>query len=262
MSSTIGSQPSPTRLVLFDIDGTLLTSAGLAGRIFTDILAEVVGRPVALDGYSMAGKTDPRIVRDLLERAGLEATRIDETIAAVLDRYVERFAPVIAASPRPRLFPGIRELVTRLADNPQVVLGLLTGNIERGAVLKLERFGLRRFFRLGAYGSDSEDRRALVKVAVERAAALTGRRFEGRDVVVIGDTPRDIDCGRAAGAFTVAVGTGPIPVSELAAHEPDVLFEDFSDVDSVVEAILGNPLVDGGSGGVPTRRGRPRGGAS
>lgn len=260
MSANIRSEPSPTRLVLFDIDGTLLTSAGLAGSIFTEILAEVVGRPVELDGYSMAGKTDPRIVRDLLERAGLEAGEIDETIGRVLDRYIDRFGPVLAGSPRPRLFPGVRELVTRLAGNPRVVLGLLTGNIERGAALKLERFGLREFFRLGAYGSDSEDRRALVKVAVERAEVLTGRRFTGRDVVVVGDTPRDIDCGRAAGAFTVAVGTGPIPVSELAAHAPDVLFADFSDVDSVIEAMVGARVMEEerGEGSRPGRRGEPQ----
>jgi phosphoglycolate phosphatase-like HAD superfamily hydrolase len=241
VNSTTDSRSTPIRLVLFDIDGTLLTSAGLAGGIFAEILADVVGRPVPMDGYSMAGKTDPRITRDLLERAGFTAPVIDRVIDEVLDLYIERFRLVIASSSRPRLFPGVRELLTRLAGSPLVLLGLLTGNIERGAALKLERFELRHFFRLGAYGSDCEDRRALVGVAVERAEALSGRRFEGRDIVVVGDTPRDIDCGRVAGAFTVAVATGVIPLDELARHEPDALFTDFSDVDSVIETIIHAP---------------------
>ena len=236
MSST---SIQPTRLALFDIDGTLLTSAGVATATFSQVLAEVAGRPVPADGYSMAGKTDPQIVRDLLRRAGLLPQAIDGMVPRVLDRYLERFPAALAASPRPRLFPGVRDLLAHLAALPHVLVGLLTGNVERGAAIKLGHFGLGDRFRVGAYGSDSEDRRALVEVAVRRAEALTGRRFAARDVVVIGDTPLDIDCGRAAGALTVAVATGPYSTDDLEAHHPDALFRDFAEVERVAEVIAG-----------------------
>jgi phosphoglycolate phosphatase-like HAD superfamily hydrolase len=231
----------PSRLVLFDIDGTILSSAGVASGIFAEALAEAVGHPVPMDGYSMAGRTDRQIARELLRRAGAASDTLDRLIDQVLERYLERFAPALAASTRPRLFPGVRALVERLATDPDVLLGLLTGNLERGAAIKLTHFGLHHHFKLGAYGSDAEERRALVPIAIERAHALSGRRFAGREVIVIGDTPLDIDCGKAAGAATIAVATGPYPVAALAAHGPDALFTDLSDMGPVMAAILGAP---------------------
>ncbi len=235
----------PSRLVLFDVDGTLLTSAGVAKSIFADALAEAVGHPVPMDGYSMAGRTDRRIVRDLLARAGYSPDAVDRLLDRVLERYLERFAPALAAADGPRLFPGVRELLDRLAADPQVLLGLLTGNLERGAALKLERFGIRHLFKLGAYGSDHEERRELVPIAIERAHALTGRRFSGRDVVIIGDTPLDIDCGAAAGATTIAVATGPYSAAELAGHHPVALFPDLSAVEKIMAVIRGAPAGEG-----------------
>jgi phosphoglycolate phosphatase-like HAD superfamily hydrolase len=229
----------PSRLVLFDIDGTLLSSAGVATETFGQCLSEVAGRPISTRDYSMAGKTDPQIVRELLLRGGCAPEDIPGLTTEVLRLYIERFGPALTNSPRPRLFPGVRELLGELRASPAVVLGLLTGNIEQGAQLKLDRFGLRDHFRLGAFGSDSADRRALVPIAVERAQRLTGRGFEGREVVVIGDTPLDIDCGRAWGAATVAVATGPYSLAELESHAPDALFPDFSPVDAVFRAIVG-----------------------
>jgi phosphoglycolate phosphatase-like HAD superfamily hydrolase len=202
----------------------------------------------------MAGKTDPQIVRELLERGGYSPAAIEGAVSEVLDRYLARFGPALAASPRPRLFPGVRELLAELAARPAILLGLLTGNVERGAALKVARFGLESHFRLGAYGSDSPRRRELVQVAVERAHALTGRRFAGREVVIVGDTPLDIDCGRAAGAMTVAVATGPYSMADLAAHSPDALFADFSAMEPVLAAIAG------GTPHVPAGDGAPAGG--
>lgn len=241
MESIARSNSRPSRLVLFDIDGTLLSSAGVASGVFAEALAEAVGRPVAMDGYSMAGRTDRQIARELLRRAGAAPDEIDRLIDRVLDRYLERFAPALAASSKPRLFPGVRALVERLAADPEVLLGLLTGNLERGAAIKLAHFGIRHHFKLGAYGSDAEERRALVAIAAARARTLTGHDFSGRDIVVIGDTPLDIDCGKAAGATTIAVATGPYAVAELAAHGPDALFTDLAEMEPVVSAILGAP---------------------
>lgn len=229
----------PSRLVLFDIDGTLLSSAGVATETFGQCLSEVAGRPISTRDYSMAGKTDPQIVRELLLRGGCTPEEIARLSGDVLRLYIERFGPALNDSPRPRLFPGVRELVVELAGTPSVLLGLLTGNIEAGARLKLDRFGLRDHFRLGAYGSDSADRRALVPIAVERALQLTGQRFAGQEVVVIGDTPLDIDCGRAWGATTIAVATGPYSLGELESHNPHALFPDFAAVTPVFRAIVG-----------------------
>jgi phosphoglycolate phosphatase-like HAD superfamily hydrolase len=241
MDSITPVHSRPQRLVLFDIDGTLLSSAGVAAGVFAGALAAAVGRPVPMDGYSMAGRTDRQIARELLTRAGVPPESLDRLIDQVLVCYLERFAPALAASTGPRLFPGVRALIERLAADPEVLLGLLTGNLERGAAIKLAHFGIHHHFRLGAYGSDAEERRALVAIAAARARTLTGQDFSGRDIVVIGDTPLDIDCGKAAGATTIAVATGPYPVAELAAHEPDVLFTDFAEPDAVVTAIRGAP---------------------
>jgi len=229
----------PSRLVLFDIDGTLLTSAGVATETFGQCLSEVAGRPISTRDYSMAGKTDPQIVRELLLRGGCAPEEIARLSTEVLRLYIERFGSALIDSPRPRLFPGVRELLAELTTSPVVLLGLLTGNIEAGARLKLDHFGLRDHFRLGAYGSDSPDRRALVPIAVERAHKLTGRSFAGREVVVIGDTPLDIDCGRAWGATTIAVATGPFSFAELESHTPHALFPDFAAMDAVYRAIVG-----------------------
>lgn len=234
MSSSVRS----SHLVLFDIDGTLLSSAGAATRLFGAVLAEVAGRPIETSDYSMAGKTDRLIVRELLTRAGFDSGAVQQMMEPVMERYLARFPAELAASEKARLFPGVRDLLERLAATPEVLLGLLTGNLERGAAIKLDRFGIRHLFRVGAYGSDAEDRRALVAVAVERARALTGIEFHGRRVIIIGDTPHDIDCGRAAGAMTVAVATGPYSVADLEAHRPDVIFSDFTRVDDIVSILL------------------------
>jgi phosphoglycolate phosphatase-like HAD superfamily hydrolase len=235
----MGLAIQPMRLVLFDIDGTLLSTGGVATEVFTRVLSELAGRDITLDGYSLAGKTDPRIVRDLLAQAGHGPAHIDALVPRILEGYLDRFPAALAASPKPRLLPGVRELLVRLAALPEVLLGLLTGNIERGAAIKLDHFGLLELFRLGAYGSDSEDRRALVAVAAGRAERLTGVRFPPPAIVVVGDTPLDIDCGRAAGAVTVAVATGPYGTAELAAHGPDAVFADLRDRDRVIAAVLG-----------------------
>ena len=136
------------------------------------------------------------------------------------------------------LHPGVRALVERLGEIDECLVGLLTGNIEAGARIKLRPTGLWPRFRLGAYGSDHADRNRLPEVAARRAEALVGRVFRGPDVVVIGDTPRDIECARAFGASAVAVATGRLGVAELRAHVPDHLFADLGDTERVLAAIL------------------------
>lgn len=221
--------PPYRRLILFDIDGTLLSAGGAPRRAFRQALAEQFGTEgeAATDDFS--GKTDPQIVYDLMRAAGFADDHIGERIAAFFDHYVEGLTRELVVETRHALKPGVAELVPSLASDPRVVLGLVTGNIERGARLKLEHFGLWDAFAVGAFGSDDPSRDCLPGIAIDRAEALVGRRFEGPEIVVIGDTPADVRCARAAGAMAVAVATGPPTRATLAACKPDILLDSLAD---------------------------------
>ena len=232
-----GMTTNGTRLILFDIDGTLLSAGRAARDSILAALESVLGWKGSADGNDFSGKTDPQILRELVEEA-VGPDRFDATLTEVLDRYVEELARRL----RPEAVvskPGIPALLERLAREPRVVLGLLTGNIERGARLKLQPPGFNRFFPFGAFGDDSADRYCLPPVAVARAREHTGRDFPPASVVVIGDSVHDVGCGRALGARTIAVATGPTPPEKLEAERPHALFSDFSDVEAATGAILG-----------------------
>jgi len=226
-----------TRLILFDIDGTLLSAGRAARESILAALRAVLGWDGTADGNDFSGKTDPQILRELVEEF-VGADRFQAELAPVLDRYVEELRSRLrpeAVVPK----PGVPELLERLAREPNVVLGLLTGNIERGARLKLDPPGFNRFFPFGAFGDDSADRYRLPAVAVARARERTGRDFAGESVVIIGDSVHDVGCGRPLGARTVAVATGPTSAERLAAERPNAVCQDFSDVRAAAEAILG-----------------------
>jgi phosphoglycolate phosphatase len=230
------------RLVLFDIDGTLLSAGGAGRRALSRALEDVYGTAGPIDTYDFRGGTDPQIIRDLLGAAGLPPADIAARERALYGRYLEHLEAEIGDGRGVRLLPGVTALVEALAAHPACVVGLLTGNIEGGARVKLRSTGLWPRFRLGAYGSDDGDRTRLPAVAARRAEALVGRPFRGRDLVVIGDTPRDVGCGRAFGAVCVAVATGWHPVAELQDCGPDHVFADLSETDRVIAAILdGHP---------------------
>lgn len=227
------------KLILFDIDGTLVHSGGAGRRALEQALLEVYGTTGPIDAYDFAGGTDPQIVQDLMAAAGLSRDEVVARESRLYARYVECLEAEIGAGERVTLYPGVAALVQTLAATETCVVGLLTGNIEDGARIKLRPTGLWPRFRVGAYGSDHGDRRRLPAVAADRAEALVGRTFRGGDVVVVGDTPRDIDCARAFDATAVAVATGRHRVSDLAPHRPDHLFGDLSDTARVVDALLG-----------------------
>lgn len=227
------------RLVLFDIDGTLLTSNGVAARAFRAALEEVFGTSGPRTGYSFAGRTDPQIARDLLRAAGMEEPRIEEGLEATWERYLEALARD-CVSECVDVCPGVHPLLERLEARPEVaLLGLLTGNLRDGARIKLEAGGIDfDRFRVGAFGSDHGDRRELPAIAVERAERLLGHRFSGKEVVIIGDTPLDVACGEHLGVRTIAVATGTYSREELAACGPDHLFASLEDTDAVWSAIF------------------------
>lgn len=231
------------RLVLFDIDCTLIDGHGAGKRAVLRALREVYGAEGDLGGYSFHGRTDPGIVRDLAalwtttEHPDGDGDAIEERLEACLARYVELLREELAEG-SVEVLPGVRQLVTALAADRRAVLGLLTGNVEAGARLKLASTGLLPLFRVAAYGSDSRDRPELPAVAVKRAEALTSRRFTGKAIVIIGDTPADVTCGAHLGVKAIAVATGRYSARELAAYAPDLIYEDLSDWRRVYEAIV------------------------
>ena len=227
------------RLVLFDVDGTLLDTGGAGGRAVRRAMEELFGTAGPVDDYSFAGKTDTRIARDLLSAAGVPADTIDAREDALWERYVSYLEEELEDGAT-RALPGIPRLLDRVeAAVERAVLGLLTGNIPGGAQAKLSAAQIEfERFRIGAFGSDHADRARLPAVAVHRAFHSTGRRFERKEIVIVGDTPADISCGESLGVKTVAVATGSYTRDELAAHRPDHLFDSFAEVDEALEAIL------------------------
>jgi phosphoglycolate phosphatase-like HAD superfamily hydrolase len=227
---------APPRLVLFDIDGTLLTAAGAGKRAIHRALRDVFGGIGPAD-YWFDGKTDPQIVRDLMRHDGHSDAVIDERLGDVLSRYSERLGVELSdASYRPYVHPGVFALLDALESRDDVVLGLLTGNIELGATQKLRAVGLdpRRFV-VGAFGSDHEERLSLPAIASARAREQLGVDPE---LVVVGDTPADVACGAGAKRRAIAVATGRYSVDELAACKPAAVFADLSDTAAVMAAML------------------------
>ena len=226
------------RLVLFDIDGTLVLTKGAGRRALGAALLRVYGTTGLIDGYDFRGKTDPRIVTDLMGAAGLAPEVILAGLGDCFEAYARGLTGEIGDGQCVTLLPGVADLVRRLDIADGVVLGLLTGNIEEGARIKLAPTGLWPYFRTGAFGSDDGDRRRLPSLAARRAQALTGHAFRPEEVLVIGDTPLDIECARAFGAVAVAVATGFHPYADLEAEKPDLLFESFADVKTAASRLL------------------------
>jgi phosphoglycolate phosphatase-like HAD superfamily hydrolase len=227
------------KLVLFDIDGTLLLSDGAGRRAIYRALREVFGATGPAD-YFFDGKTDPQIVRELMRMAGHGDEHIDARMELLLARYVEYLREELhAPGRRPYTLPGVPELLDELERTSNVLLGLLTGNLEQGAKAKLESVGINpQRFRVGAYGSDHEERPELPAIALARTKEMLGIEVGGTAIVVIGDTPADLTCGKALGANAIGVATGRYSVAELARHQPAAVFENLSDTPAVLRAIL------------------------
>src|SRR5215468_7380178 len=221
------------KLVLFDIDATLISTGAAGADAMRDVFAELCGIPDGFAGIEMSGKTDMAIFRE-----ALIYHQLDEAVVSVdvfQERYISRLRLTLQEAHRPRrLMPGFPGLLEELAEQPDIVLGLLTGNFAMGAQLKLESFGIWHYFRLGAYGSDHVDRNALVPIALQRTQALLGHTIPLQQTFVIGDTPRDIACAHAHGARAVAVATGGYSLAELRRYEPEHAFENLADVPTIV----------------------------
>ncbi len=227
-------------LVLFDIDGTLLTSAAAGRDAIRAAFAEVLGSLDAFDRIRFDGKTDPQIVRELCEAAGVGDRATETFIEALLARYVGHLERELGAREGlVRALPGIPALLDALDARDDVCVGLLTGNVAPGARLKLAAAGLVfERFRVGAFGSDSSHRPDLPPIAVRRAAPLFGRELTGPEIVIIGDTPADVTCGASLGVRAVAVATGSYSEDELRAAGADATFASFDATTDALDAIL------------------------
>ena len=230
------------KLVLFDIDGTLLWTDGAGRRAVYRALHEVYGVP-APDEHEFDGKTDPQIVRELMLRAGTAHHEVETHLPRALVRYVEELRVELGdVDHGDKVYPGIHALLDRLEARDDVMLGLLTGNVREGAAAKLAAVGIDAArFRVGAFGSDHADRPELPAIARARAEALLGHPIAGADVVVIGDTPADMSCGRGIGARAIGVATGRYSVAQLSVADAGVVFADLSDTDGVIAAIMNEP---------------------
>ncbi|MFZ2491847.1 MAG: haloacid dehalogenase-like hydrolase [Thermoanaerobaculia bacterium] len=228
-----------SRLVLFDIDGTLVTDRGASRDAFADALSEVYGYRGDLSGYDFSGRTDPQISHMVLGDAGFSAETIDARIRDLWEIYTAGLERNAAAPGLVRGLPGMRPLLDALSAIQGAVLALLTGNIERGARLKLAPPGFNPYFTFGAFGSDSADRNQLPPIAVKRAGEATGRTFSGSDVVIIGDSIYDVRCGVPYDATTIAVASGRTPAALLRAENPTHFFESAEDTEAMLRAILG-----------------------
>jgi phosphoglycolate phosphatase-like HAD superfamily hydrolase len=227
------------RLLLWDIDGTLL-STGTIGRRAIMLAVSVALGTGTLPALDLGGKTDPQIATELMHLFGMSPAEIDallpEVITAVEENLVGTEAEIVREG---HLKPGVAELLERLADAPGVVQSLLTGNLAANAAVKVGAFGLQRWLDLeiGAYGSDHADRTELVPIALERARRLRGEHYEPDEVWVIGDTANDLACARAGGVRCLLVGTGTHGHEAVAGLDADAVLEDLSDLDAVLSAL-------------------------
>jgi phosphoglycolate phosphatase len=218
------------RLVLFDIDGTLIRSSRIGRKVVAHALTDVFGTAGPIRHLSFAGKTDLAIILDLMMAEGLSESEIRLNLPHVYNQMVvhaRRFFPQAGLT----ACPGIGDLLKHIVNSGRNVLGIQTGNINLTAPLKLQAAAIEpEQFSIGAYGSDAIDRSDLIPIAWARAKRKTGRSFTGEDTVVIGDTPADIDCAKVNGATSVAVSTGSCSGAELAKSGPTYLLDNLVDL--------------------------------
>jgi phosphoglycolate phosphatase-like HAD superfamily hydrolase len=227
------------RLVLFDIDGTLLNSGGVGRASMQVALTETFGSP-GDPAYRYDGKTDKQIVRDTMRGEGHSDEHIDSQMTVLIDRYLDGLKEGIESRKFDvRPLPGVLEILDALEARDDVVLGLLTGNVEAGARAKLTAAGIDPDrFRVNAFGSDHEHRPQLPAIAQRRFGETLGRPVAGEKVVVIGDTPADIECGRELGARAIGVASGHYSVADLEKHSPYAVFPSLADTGKVLATIL------------------------
>lgn len=216
------------KLLLFDIDMTLIDTAGAGRQAMITAFEDLFSRRNGMESAGFAGRTDTIILKDALAHHGIKwSPEIQERFQFAYFSHLQ--AELDRPNPRKRVLPGIRQILETLRDHATLKIGLLTGNWREGARIKLEHFDLYHYFEIGAFSDDSEVRSELPAFAAQRFKQKTGKAIAPHNVYIIGDTPNDVACARPFGARSVAVATGLFSVEELQASNPDFLFSDLSD---------------------------------
>lgn len=229
------------KLLLFDIDGTLIRSSGAGRLAMTVALESMFGTAGPIESYRFSGKTDARIFTDLLTAVDIPPRKIEDSLPELYERMGEAGRQIF---PEKEIRPciGVPRLLEQLRERDDVYLGLLTGNVHQTAPLKLAAGGIDPTqFHIGAYGSEAMERNQLTPLAMARASEQASVSFTGNNTIVIGDTPADILCARAGQATAVAVATGWHAADTLSRYNPDHLFLDLSDTSAILSALLAEP---------------------
>ena len=221
------------RLVLFDIDGTLVRPCGLGRRSLEQAFSERFGVAGVYEGVPFHGRTDPDILNEGIARVGAAP----DEIPWLLERYLDLLEIEVKSGPE-LLLPGVRPILTALSARSDTVLGLVTGNVRRGAQIKLSRDGLFDFFAVGAFGGEAPDRTGLVRLARRRAADLVGHEVEAHRAFHVGDTTNDVVAARDGGVRSVAVATGGEDLESLRDADPDHLFPALEPTAAFLEVVL------------------------
>jgi phosphoglycolate phosphatase len=222
------------KVVLFDIDGTLIDSGGAGITALNQAFYDLAGKSDGFAGISCVGKTDFSIIKEALE--GARISHENGMVGRFVNRYVFHLKKTVH-NDRGHIRPGIVTLLERLAMEPDIFVGLLTGNVYEGARVKLSYFGLHDYFPFGAFGDDHEDRNMLLPIAQQRFTSTHSLDVRHEDCLIIGDTPRDVACAQAYGAPSLAVATGVYSVEDLKSTAADLVLEDLSRTDDVLDWI-------------------------
>ncbi|MBE0643121.1 MAG: HAD hydrolase-like protein [Bacteroidetes bacterium] len=225
------------RLILFDIDGTLITTDGIAKTAFAEAIEETFGTPTIAHAHDFAGKTDQQIYSEIVRGSNLPEELLSTHHDAVFSLFFRKLEERLGEE-NVTVLPGVRALLEALRDEEAATVALLTGNMLQGARIKLTPPGLLEFFSFGAFGNDAYYRHDLPEIAIARAYERTGATFKAKDIVIIGDTPHDIDCGRHLNVRSIGVATGGYSHESLAEARPDHLFEDLTETDRLLDAIF------------------------
>lgn len=219
-------------LLLWDIDGTILSAKGAGPKAFELASKEHIGEAIPLSSIDWPGATDYAIAYALLKKVGREVTR--ESAQSLINCYLDNLPPLLEAT-QAKANPGVLELLETFHQTPRVHQALLTGNVRRGSDIKLNYLRVNHYFQFGAFADHSDYRNDLSRHALELAREHIHENLSAEQVYIIGDTPKDIECGKFIGAHTVAVATGHHTVEELRVHEPTVVFESFANPQDLFE---------------------------
>lgn len=226
------------KLILFDIDGTLILTGGVAAKLMAEAVAEQVGMPVQWNIYDFVGNTDRNIIYTLLNRSGVREAIMEETTNRSMENYLKKLKQELKRDELVTILPGVKQLLSVLKSDNRFALGLLTGNVLQVAQIKLAKDNLFSFFPIGAFGDDALKREQLPSFAIQRAERYYGHFFDRMDIWLVGDSVNDIRCAQVNHLKSLAVASGHMKESELAEYRPSAIIPDLIQTEKIVNILL------------------------